>query len=116
MRTAEREILCCDQRTVIDVVEVLVWIVRIVYNECTTKSVAVLSRQVTVIPEGTGLVSDGEVVQERVPSDNRALGYEGRAISPCGPLLEESVPVLEEINEQTKSEKTKRCFYNRCLS
>ena len=72
------------------------WIVRIVYNECTTKSVAVLSRQVTVIPEGTGLVSDGEVIQERVSSDNRALGYEGRTISPCRPSLEETVPMLNE--------------------
>ena len=86
------------------------WIVRIVYNECTTKSVAVLSRQVTVIPEGTGLVSNGEVIQERVTSDNRALGYEGGAISPCGPLLEESVPMLGEINEQTRVRKRGDAF------
>ena len=79
------------------------------------ESIAVLRRQMAMVPEGTSLVRNVEVVQEKIPWRDRTLCNKRRAIGPIGTLLEESVPVLEEINEQTKSEKTKRCFYNRCL-
>ena len=42
----------------------------------------------------TGLVGDLEIVQERVPTGDRALVDEGRTVGPVRTLLEEAVPVL----------------------
>ena len=71
------------------------WIVRIVYDECTTKSVAVLSRQVTVVPESASLARSREVVEEGVACRDRALAHHGWTISPVGALLEKTMPVLQ---------------------
>ena len=53
--------------TVVDVVKILVRVFWVVYDECTSQTVAVLGRQVAMVPEGTSLVRNVEVVQERIP-------------------------------------------------
>ena len=68
----------------------------VVNNHGATETVAVLCRQVAVVPERAGLVIGGEFVRERVASGDRALVDEGTAVSPVGGALEHAVPVLKE--------------------
>ncbi len=84
-----------DGRLVVDVIETRVRIVRVVHNERTTETVTVLCRQVAVVPESTSLVRRGEVIQERVALRDGALVHHSRTIGPVGPLLEQTMPVLE---------------------
>ena len=89
-------------------------IVGVVHNESTTETIAVLGRQVTVVPERpcmasgvstcetatqskpcTCLTGNGEVVEEGVTSGNGALVHKGRTVGPVCALLEEAVPVLK---------------------
>jgi hypothetical protein len=51
---------------------------------------------VGVVPEGTSLVWDLEVVQERVSWCDRALGDANRTIIVARSCLEEAMPVLEK--------------------
>ena len=83
-------------RVVIDVVERRMRVIGVVDDEGATKTVAVLSRQVAVVPESAGLVGCGEVVQERIVLRDRTLVDESRAVSVVRPLLEEPVPVLDK--------------------
>ena len=69
-------------------------VVRVVHNKRTTEPVAVLSRQMTVVPEGTCLVGDIEVVQEGVPRGDGTLCDEGGAVCPRRALLKETMPML----------------------
>ena len=66
----------------------------IVNDHGTAQTIAVLSRQMAVVPEGASLTWRVEVVQERVPGRDRALVNERRSVSPVGAFLEEAVPVL----------------------
>jgi len=77
-----------------------VWIVRVIQNESTSKSVAVLSSceivsterwkgveaprltKMRVIPESTSLVSRMEIVEKRVIRSDGTLCYERCAVSP----------------------------------
>ena len=81
-------------RVVIDVVERRMRVIGVVDDEGATKTVAVLSRQVAVVPERAGLVRRGEVVEEGVAGRDRALVDERGTVGPVGTLLEETVPVL----------------------
>lgn len=80
--------------TVIDIVQRRVGVVRVIDNEWASKTVAVLSGQVAMIPESTGLVHCGEVIEERIARGNRTLVDKGRTVSPVGTLLEEAMPML----------------------
>ena len=51
-------------RTVVDVIERCMRVVRVVDDEGTTKTITVLRRQVAVVPEGASLIRNREVVQE----------------------------------------------------
>ena len=89
-------------------------VIGIVDNNGAPQAVAVLRRQMAMVPEGacrtykklgsghhnastnslTGLIGDLEVVQKRVPAGNRTLVDEGRTVGPIRALLEEAVPML----------------------
>ena len=71
-------------------------IIWVVHHERATETVAVLCRQMAVVPEGAGLTSRGEIVQERVARGDRALVNHRRAISIVGALLEQSMPMLQK--------------------
>ena len=107
-----------DRGLVVNVIEVGVRVVRVVNNEGATKTIAVLSRQMAVVPEracarcptvvsyrvlsvpvcpghavlGRGartcLAGSVEVVEEGVAGDDGALGDERRAVRPGGRVLE----------------------------
>ena len=81
-------------RLVIDVVHVQVRVIGVVDYKRTTEAVAVLRRNVRVVPVRASLVRGVEVVQERVASGNRALVDESGTIGPVGVLLEQAVPML----------------------
>ena len=90
-------------------------VARVVNNERSSETIAILGRQVGVVPESTyapaivrirlplmnilckltSLICRVEVVQEGVSSCDWALVDHGRAIGPVGSLLEETVPVLK---------------------
>ena len=70
-------------------------VVGVVYNHRATKTVTVLGRQVAMVPEGPGLPSGSEVVQERIILRDGALVYKCRTVGPVGALLEETMPVLQ---------------------
>ena len=84
-----------DSRLVVDIVEVRVRVIGVVDNKGAAEAVAVLRRQVAVVPERTRLVGGGKVIQERVAGGDRALVDEGGTVGPVGALLEEAVPVLQ---------------------
>lgn len=84
-----------DRGLVIDVVEIRMGVVRVVDNEGATETVAVLGRQVAVVPESTRLAGGSEVVEEGVAGRNGALVYERGTVGPVGAGLEETVPVLK---------------------
>ena len=69
-------------------------VVRVIDDHRTTETIAVLGRQVTVVPERACLVGDGKVVQERVPRSNWALVHERRSVRPVCPFLVDPVPML----------------------
>ena len=69
-------------------------VVRVIDDHRTTETVAVLGRQMTVVPEGTCLIGDVEVVQEGVPRGDGTLCDEGRAVCPRRALLKETMPML----------------------
>ena len=69
-------------------------ILRIVDNKSATKTITVLSGQMTVVPEGTCLIGDVEVVQEGVPRGDGTLCDEGGAVCPRRALLKETMPML----------------------
>ena len=95
------------------------WIIGVVDDKWPAKTITVLSRQMTVVPEGscvrrelrgepmsishkprTSLVSGIELVQEGVSGGDGALVDERGPVSPVGPLLEEPVPVLEDYGRE----------------
>ena len=69
-------------------------VIWVVYDHRPPETIAVLGRQVTVIPEGTSLVGRGKIVQERVVDGDGALSDHGHTIIVVRALLEEAVPVL----------------------
>ena len=81
--------------TIINVIQVRMRVVRIIDDHRTTETIAVLGRQVAVVPESTSLVGGGEVVEEGVARRNGTLVDERRTVGPVGALLEEAVPVLQ---------------------
>ena len=83
-----------DSRLVVDIVKARMRIIGVVDNESTTEAVAVLGRQMAMVPESTSLVRRREVVQERVVSRNGALGDHGHTVGIVGTFLEESMPML----------------------
>ena len=82
--------------TVIDVVERRVRVVGVVHDHRSAETIAVLSRQVAVVPEGAGLVRRREVVEEGVVLRDGALVHKRGTVRPVRALLEETVPVLVE--------------------
>ena len=80
--------------TISNVIQVRMRVVRIIDDHRTTETIAVLGRQVTVVPERARLIGDGEVVEERVPRSNRALIHESRSVRPVCPFLVDAVPKL----------------------
>lgn len=100
------------RHTIIKVVQSEMWVLWVIYNHRTTKSITVLSSLrialeavsalnrspeltvVRMIPESTGLCSRFELIQERFAWDDRTLTDADGSISPVGPRLEETMPVL----------------------
>lgn len=82
--------------TIIDIVETCVGVFWVINDQRATQTIAVLSGQMAVIPEGTRLVGHLEVVEERISSSDGALVNEGGAVCPVAATLEETVPVLKE--------------------
>ena len=80
--------------TVIDVVKILVRVFWVVYDECTSQTIAILGRQVAMVPEGTGLIRNVKVVKERIVRNNRTLIDKGWTVGPICPCLEETMPML----------------------
>ena len=52
---------------------------------------------VRVVPERSCLVGHREVVQERISGNNWTLCYSDRTVSPAGAVLEDPVPMLDEV-------------------
>ena len=86
------------RRTVINVVQVEVRVVRVVDDHRTTETIAVLSRQVAVVPESARLAGSREIIKEGVPGRDGALVHERGAVSPVGTGLEQAVPVLKRAS------------------
>lgn len=80
--------------TIVNIVQLRMRIMRIVDNEGPAQTIAVLSRQMAVIPEGAGLIWYIKVVKERVFTGDGALRDECGTISPVSSLLEEPMPML----------------------
>jgi len=74
--------------TIIHIVKMFLGIVRVVYDECTTETIAVLDTDVRVIPISSSLIGNFKFVQKRVVRSNGALSNESRSISPVGMFLE----------------------------
>ena len=70
----------------------VVWVVD---NHGAAEPVAVLGRQMTVIPEGSRLVGSGEIVEEGISCGDGALVHKCWTIRPVGAFLEEPMPVLQ---------------------
>ena len=69
-------------RVVIDVVERRMRVIGVVDDEGATKTVAVLCRMVTVVPECTRLVGHIKLIVEGVPRRDRTLSHRVSPISP----------------------------------
>ena len=82
------------ERTVINIIHILKWIVRVIDNHRSSEAITVLNTQVRMIPECARLIGDGEVVQKGMIRSYRALVHESRPISPIGVLLKDAVPML----------------------
>ena len=82
--------------TIINVIQVRMRVVRVIDDHRTTETVAILGRQMTVVPERARLIRDGEVVEERVPRSDRALVHECGSVRPVRALLIDAVPVLHK--------------------
>ena len=80
--------------TVINIILVFMRIIRVIHNKCPTKTITILRRQMTVVPEGTCLIGDIEVIPEGVPRGDGTLCDEGGAVCPRRPLLKETMPML----------------------
>ena len=95
-----------DSSLVIDIVEVGIWIVRIVNDKRPAKTVAVLSCDVRMVPVCARLVRRVETIRKRVVGNDRALIDPGRAIHVICCCLEQSMPmdrgrtILRRIREQ----------------
>ena len=80
--------------TIIYIIQGGMGVVWIVHHHSSAQPVAVLCRQVAVVPERARLIGSGEVVQERIAGSDRALVDKGSAIRPVRTMLEEPVPML----------------------
>lgn len=80
--------------TIVDIVQRCVRILWVIDDKRTPQTVAVLSGQMRVIPEGSRLIGSSEVVQERVTRRDRALSHEGDTVVLIGRVLEQAMPVL----------------------
>ena len=81
-------------------------------NKRTTKTITVLSGQMTVVPEGACLVRNIKVVKERVSWDYRTLCNKCGTVRPCSGFLEETVPVLPRNFNTTLRKTTIRPAYD----
>jgi hypothetical protein len=63
-------------------------------NKWTAETIAVLRRQMRVVPIRASLIRNLEVVQEGVTGGDRTLSDERRSVGPVSVLLEKTVPVL----------------------
>ena len=83
-------------RLVIDVVHVQVRVLGVVDHHRSTQTIAVLCRNVRMVPVRARLIGSGEFVEEGVAGGDGALIDESSAIGPVGVLLEQTVPMLRE--------------------
>jgi hypothetical protein len=88
-----------DGGVVVHIVEVRMRVIGVVDHKGATETIAVLGRQVRVVPERASLIRNIKVVQELVAGGDRALVNECRTIGPIGALLEETMPVLLQHSE-----------------
>jgi len=82
-----------DSCFIVHIVHIRQRVVGIVDDERAAQPVTVLCREMAVIPKGSCLVGEVEVIQESLIGRDRALCNHGRAIISCGSCLEETVPV-----------------------
>ena len=81
--------------TIIHIIKWQVRIIRIVDDHGPAKAVAILGRQMAVVPERARLVETGELILERVAGGDRTLVHHGSAILPVGTGLIDSVEMLD---------------------
>ena len=76
------------RRLVVNIVHVQVWVLGVVDHHRAAQAIAVLRRNVRVVPVRAGLVGGSEVVEEGVASGDGALVDKRCTVGPVGVLLE----------------------------
>jgi len=82
---------CDDSIIVVNIIQIFMRVIRIIYNQGTTQAITVLSLEMAVIPIGARLVQRIEIIQEALVWYEGALGDEGRAVDEIRALLEDTV-------------------------
>jgi hypothetical protein len=82
--------------TIINIIQILMRVIRVVHNKRPSQTVAHLRRQVRVVPERASLIGDVEVVYERLVGRYGALCDKGGAVGPGCAMLGYTVPMLNK--------------------
>lgn len=94
------------KRTIVNIVQVGVWVIRVINDQWATEPVAILQFVMGVVPIGSRLILGVKPILEVLARLNRTLGYERDAVSPVGSVLEYSVPMLKTPSEKADTGKT----------
>jgi len=82
-----------DRALVVDIIQMLQWVIGIVNRKDTTEAVAVLRGQVGVVPEVSGLARSAEFINKCSVRGNRTLIDKGGTVHVRSPGLEETMPM-----------------------